>query len=174
MKHSALSGSLPAILAILAFSAALTSIMMETVDSALMALTQTLMKDTLNLSELSTGRVCMVAGGAYASVISFAFVHRSLSGTSILTVMAAAYSVLIVLAIPAIFRLNRIVISDIWVITGIALGVVLTGFATFGPIGALPANIQIALPLYAGPVGSAIPMFIGWFTRRSDGQSLHD
>jgi Na+/proline symporter len=171
LKHAALAGSPFAVLAILAFSAALTSIMMETVDSALMALTQTLMRDTLDSHDLPLSRICVVAGCAYTSVIVLAIIHRGFSQASILTVMAAAYSVLIVLALPAIFRLKRMFVSDRWVIAGVVSGVLLTGLATFGPVSSLPSNIQIALPLYAGPVGSAVPMIVGLLMRRGSGHS---
>ncbi len=168
LKHAALAGDAFALVAVLALSTALTSIMMETVDSALIAFAQTFLRDMSGERELRIRRIVAISLITYVFVICFAVLHRGLANTSILTVMAGSYSALVVLAVPAIMRLLGIELRNWFVIAGIVLGFVATWFATFGPpFAELPQNVKIVLPFFAGPIGAFLPIMVGLFVRRT-------
>jgi Na+/proline symporter len=158
IKDAALHGDLFALTAVLALSAALTSIMMETVDGALIACAQSFIRDISGDERLSTGRIAAISATAFLFVISLAIVHRALGGASILTVMAGAYSAMVVLALPAIIKMSGRTVPDWAAATGILFGFCMSWVATFGPISSLPNNIKLVLPFFAGPLGSVIPL----------------
>jgi len=165
IKQAALAGEMSALIAVLALSAALTSIMMETVDGALIAFAQCFMRDVVRETELRTSRLIALCAGSFLLVLTFAIVHKTFATASILTVMAGAYSAMVVLAVPAILKMLGRQIGDRFVIAGVIFGFCLTWIAIFGPFDAMPWNVKLVLPLYAGPIGTSLVILIGVFSK---------
>jgi hypothetical protein len=168
IKLAALSGDMGALAAVLALSAALTSIMMETVDGALIAFAQCLMRDVIQETQLRTSRLVALCAGSFFLVLFFAIIHRTFAAASILTVMAGAYSAMVVLAVPAILKMIGRKIDDHFIIAGVMFGFCLTWIATFGPFSTLPWNVKLVLPLYAGPIGTSLIVLVGLLTKGGD------
>jgi Na+/proline symporter len=168
IKLAALSGDMGALAAVLALSAALTSIMMETVDGALIAFAQCLMRDVIQERQLHTSRLVALCAGAFFLVLFFAILHRIFATASILTVMAGAYSAMVVLAVPAILKMLGRKVDDRFVIAGVLFGFGLTWIATFGPFSTLPWNVKLVLPLYAGPIGTSLIILVGLLAKGED------
>jgi Na+/proline symporter len=161
-------GDMGALAAVLALSAALTSIMMETVDGALIAFAQCLMRDVIQERQLHTSRLVALCAGAFFLVLFFAILHRIFATASILTVMAGAYSAMVVLAVPAILKMLGRKVDDRFVIAGVLFGFGLTWIATFGPFSTLPWNVKLVLPLYAGPIGTSLIILVGLLAKGED------
>jgi hypothetical protein len=166
IKNAALHGDIFALIAVLALSAALTSIMMETVDCALIAFMQCFLRDLVGDKVFRPLRIFMISVLMYGAVLLLALMHREYSEASILTVMAGAYSAMVVLAIPNLLRMCDVEVSDGYLIFGIVCGFTLTWIATFGPVSSLPWNVKLVLPLFAGPAGSALGALLGTVVMR--------
>lgn len=167
IKTAALAGDWFAIIAVLALSAALTSIMMETVDAALITFAQSFIRDIARDRQLKVPRLIGISIFAYAIVVVFALVHRSFPNASILTVMGGAYSALVVLSPAAILKMRGINVPDVFVIAAIVCGFALTWIATFGPVEGLPWNVKLVLPFFAASVGASVPILAGLVLRKA-------
>lgn len=162
LQLEAASGNVFSILVIISLIAGLVSIMMSTCDSAIIAATLNFSTDIRKSSTFTFTGASIFALAVVIFVLLLAVFHSYRSAnTSILTVMAGAYSAIIVLAPITIQRLCGYVANPLVVSVAIVFGVVGAFVATFGPIGSLPFNVQLVLPIFVAVGISSAVILLG-------------
>lgn len=150
LRSEALTGSPIGLVALAGLVVGLVSIMMSTADSSLIAALQSYFVDlrkrgSFNQLHVTAFTLCFVL-----IVFALAYIHNNYASASILTIMAGAYSAIIVLAPLTLLRLMHFSIPSGVGSFAIIGGLIATGAATFGPIGGLPFNVQLVLPIFSG------------------------
>lgn len=160
LKNAALSGDFLALFVLFSLIASLISIMMSTCDTALIAAIQVSHKDLQNKLPFNNYFLAFSALIFLLLVASLAYVHKITGNTSILTVMAGAYSAILVL-FPLSFyvSLGKKVTSRQMTLT-ICIGLAANFYATFLAPTNLPFNVSIVLPIFMGLGGSTIGFFL--------------
>jgi Na+/proline symporter len=172
LRQSALSGDVLAILVIVSLTAGLVSIMMSTSDSAIVAATQNYLIDIKSMTDFAQRSANMFAFIVVALVFGLALLHSTRNNVSILTIMAGAYSAIIVLAPLTILRLLGWLPNPVASAAAIVLGILAAGVATFGPVSGLPLNVILVLPIFASAGVSILISLIGLPLATRANQSL--
>jgi Na+/proline symporter len=162
LRKAAFEGSLLSLIALLSLVVGLVSIMMSTVDVAIIAGVQTVSTDLRERSEFHGWHATVVGLAFLVAVVLLALYHKSRPDSSILTVMAGAYASLILLAPLTLARLLNISMPPGYASAAILLGITGTIAGTFGPIDDLHQNIKLVLPIYTAIVPSALVVLVGY------------
>lgn len=170
LRDNALNGDIYALMAVCALSIALISIMMSTADTAFVSFMHTYIRDLSRGKSISVGYLFTFALAALLAIIGLGIVQQQFSTTNIFRVMAGAYSWLVVLSIPMIFKMKGLNFSDHTLITAVICGLLGSIAATFGTFPQIHINALLVLPIFAG-VGGVLLIFLlatiyGWFRKK--------
>lgn len=161
LRSAAISGNELALIALLAMVIGLVSIMMSTVDVAIIAAIQTTLTDLRDRKGFRAWQPAVLGALFLALVILLAVIHKNQPDSSILTVMAGAYASLILLAPLTVAKLLKRRIEAGFAVVAILAGLAGTILGTFWPFGALPDNVKLVLPIFLSIGPAALVVLIG-------------
>ena len=171
LRNQTLAGNPFAIAALSGLVVGLVSIMMSTVDVAIIAATQSYVSDIRAGSNFRFASVLIFGICLTASVVGIAAFHVTQhSGVSILAVISGANAAIIGIAPAAIVRLANLNIANWSISLSILAGLLGSAIGTFGPVGNLPSNITIVLPIYCAIIPAALVLLGGLLIARLRGQ----
>jgi len=163
LRQGALAGEIIPLLVLSALVMGLVSIMMSTVDVAIIAATQSFFTDFFNDRRFRPWHGSLFGLVLLIITFAFAYVHSTFPQSSVLTVMAGAYGAVLSLAPSAMARLLQKEINPAVDVIAILAGVTGSLFATFGPIQSLPSNVTLVLPIFAAFVPALLIVLAGLF-----------
>lgn len=147
-----------ALLGIVGFTLAISSIMLSTIDSCIVTIMQVVEVDILRRNQTSLLGRLMIGLALLTLLILFAFMNREMSQDDILILINAAYAQLFALSIPAIVRLLKIKAQSSEIGSSIVLASVATWCSIIWAPDTLDPNIALVLPTFACIAGGLAPM----------------
>jgi hypothetical protein len=137
--------------ALAALGVAISSIMMSTADSSIIAYLGAWCRDVLRMQTMTKNQMLIAAAIGFITIWAIAVVDSNLFGQKIWVTFNSVQAFILLLAIPAALRLYNINVSSALVNLSILLGFSFIIICTFSAVtDRFPPNVGAVLPLLAG------------------------
>jgi hypothetical protein len=157
MYSSSLNGDFFAIIGLSSFIIAISSILLSTVDTSILAVLQIWECDLSKRTETKLWFRASIALFIFLLTLVLAYWNINLKNGNIFTIINAGYSQLLTLSIPVIMKLSGVNAKPIRIIFSIILGSIATWLGVFAVPESIHYNITYVLPTFTCLIGSLIP-----------------
>lgn len=151
------TGDLKVVGIAIALGMSISVVMLSTADSSLLAYLQATIQDVDSVRS-DAGVLTIATYGLVAVLFLFAsaLFHKYFGNVHIFTVLGMFNAFVIVIAVPSLLALFDRPMSSAGVWSTVVLGCGLVVLATYGPVSALPFNVQVVLPFFGALGGSLL------------------